>query len=148
VILANHAITGAALASLTPNEPLVGFSVGFLSHFILDAIPHWDYYRNLGSVKKDENNPMNDDIVINKKFVNDILLKVGPDIATGFLISYLVFCLYFKISIIAVLCGSVGGIAPDILHFAYIKWRHEPLKSLLKFHLWIHAPKIKKQAEF
>jgi hypothetical protein len=141
MILANHAIAGAALASLMPNQPLVGFTVGFLSHFVLDAIPHWDY--DLSSAEKDENNPVNDDIIVNKKFIFDILLKVGPDIAAGFLISCLVFCLYLKISIIAVLCGAVGGIAPDILHFAYMKWRHEPLKSLLKFHLWIHAEKIK-----
>jgi hypothetical protein len=142
MILANHAIAGAALASLTPSEPLIGFSVGFLSHFVLDAIPHWDYCRNLGSFKKDANNPMNDDIIINKTFVKDFLI-ISADGIIGLLISFLIFCFYLKVSVFAVLCGAIGAMTPDALQFVYMKWRHEPLVSLERFHLWIHADKTK-----
>jgi len=139
MILAKHAVAGAALASLTPDNPAIGFITGFLSHFVLDAIPHWDY--DLESETEDKNDEMNNEILINKKFLKDIFKKIGPDIAAGCLISYLIFCLYFKISIIAVLCGAAGGIVPDALQLVYMKWKHEPLKSLRRFHIWIHAPK-------
>lgn len=136
--LTAHAITGAALASLTPSQPLLGFAVGFASHFILDAIPHWDY--RLASVKEDKNNPMNDDMEINGDFVKDIF-KIGLDGLIGLLFSYLIFGIYMKFSIIAILCGAIGAMLPDALQFVYMKWRHEPLKSLQKFHRWIHADK-------
>lgn len=138
MVLTPHAITGAALASLTPENPLAGFALGFLSHFVLDAIPHWDY--DLSSMKKDENNPMNNDMAINKAFLLDIS-KIGFDAMLGILISYLIFCFYMKYSVFVIMCGAVGGIMPDALQFVYMKWRHEPLISLQRFHLWIHAEK-------
>ena len=139
MILTNHAITGAALASLVPNEPLIGFSVGFLSHFVLDAIPHWDY--KLGS-KKEDGNKMNDDLAINRKFIKDIL-KIGTDGMTGLLLAYFLFCFYMKVSVFAVLCGAIGAMTPDALQFVYMKWRYEPLISLQRFHIWIHADEVK-----
>lgn len=138
MILTNHAITGAMLATLTPNQPLLGFTAGFLSHFVLDAIPHWDY--SLDSFKKDNNNPMNNDIVINKYFVKDIL-KIGLDGAIGLSFAYLIFCFYMKYSVLTILSGAIGAMIPDALQFAYMKCRREPLVSLQKFHLWVHADK-------
>ena len=41
--LTTHAIFGAGLASLMPEHPVAAFIAGFASHFVLDAIPHWDY---------------------------------------------------------------------------------------------------------
>ena len=136
--LTAHAITGAALASLVPDQPLVGFAVGFISHFVLDAIPHWDY--KLNSKKEDGNNHMNDDMVINKNFIKDIL-KISFDGILGLLLSLIVFNFYFKFSTFVVLSGVIGAMMPDALQFVYMKWRHEPLISLQKFHLWIHADK-------
>lgn len=138
MILAKHAIAGAAVASLTPNEPLIGFATGFLSHFILDAIPHWDY--SLDSKKEDENNPMNDDMIINRAFTKD-LLKISFDGIVGILVSYLIFYFFLKISVVVILCGAIGAMIPDALQFVYMKWRHEPFVSLYRFHLWIHSDK-------
>jgi hypothetical protein len=140
MILTNHAITGAALASLMPNEPLAGFAVGFLSHFVLDAIPHWDYA--LQSVQEDKNNSLNNNVILDGRFLKDIL-KIGLDSTIGLLLSLLIFCFYFKSSVLAILCGAIGAMTPDVLQFVYMKWRHEPLVSLQKFHLWIHAEKLK-----
>ena len=136
MVLTAHAITGTALASLTPNEPLVGFTVGFLSHFILDAVPHWDYF--LRSMKKDENNPMNNNMTINADFWRD-LLKIGFDAMLGISLAYLIFGFYMKYSTLIILCGVIGAMMPDALQFAYMKWKHEPLTSLRRFHLWIHS---------
>ena len=41
--LMTHAIVGAAIVGLVPAHPLLGLSLAFASHFILDALPHWDY---------------------------------------------------------------------------------------------------------
>ncbi len=45
----NHALTGAVIG-LAVHNPLVAIIVAFLSHFVLDAIPHYDDpRRDLGS---------------------------------------------------------------------------------------------------
>jgi hypothetical protein len=139
MILAAHAITGAAVASLMPERPLIGFAVGFLSHFLLDAIPHWDYH--LDSMREEKDNPMNNDIIINVKFFGD-LLKISLDGMMGLLLAYLIFGFFMENSVVAILCGAIGAMTPDALQFAYMKWRHEPLSSLQRFHLWIHAKKL------
>jgi hypothetical protein len=43
MILSTHAVVGAALAGLMPFHPVAAFVTGFASHFVIDAIPHWDY---------------------------------------------------------------------------------------------------------
>jgi len=41
-----HILAGAALASFLPTGSvpirLIGFALGFTSHYVLDAIPHWE----------------------------------------------------------------------------------------------------------
>ncbi len=41
--LSTHSVVGAGLALVTHVNPGVAFVIGFTSHFVLDAIPHWDY---------------------------------------------------------------------------------------------------------
>ena len=126
--LATHAIVGAAAASLVPARPVFGFCLGFLSHFLIDAIPHWHY--PLGSIEKDKSNQLNNDMsVFNKKFPMD-LFKMGSDVLLGMLFSFLFFQSFI---------GAVAGVLPDALQFVYMKWRREPMISLQRFHLWIHA---------
>lgn len=36
-----HLLVGAAIVKAVP-EPLIGLPLAFLSHFVLDTIPHWD----------------------------------------------------------------------------------------------------------
>ena len=134
--LATHAIVGAALATAVPAHPVVAFGVGFASHFLLDAIPHWDYH--LASAHKDTTNEMNDDMIIGKSFLVD-LLKIGADIAIGVAVSLFLFGSSDPSVLLTVICGAAGAIAPDGLQFIYFKWRHEPLTSLQQFHTWIHA---------
>ena len=136
--LTTHAIVGATLATLIPNHPILGFAVGFGSHFVLDAIPHWDYA--LSSMEKDEKNPMNDDMTINKYFWKD-LLKIGADGVLGLMLSFILLSGIFHQSIFVVFLGAIGAMTPDALQFFYFKWRHEPLVSLQKFHRWVHSKK-------
>ena len=136
--LTTHAIVGASIASLIPTHPVLGFTLGFTSHFLLDAIPHWDYI--LLSSKKDLNNPMNNDLIINKNFIID-LFKISFDAVLGLAVALLLFGFSNFNLLWAAFWGAIGAMMPDALQFVYFKWRHEPIKSLQKFHLWIHAKK-------
>jgi hypothetical protein len=133
--LTTHAIVGASVASILPSHPALGFAAGFVSHFLLDAIPHWDYY--LISRKKDNSNPMNNDIILNKYFIFD-LFKIGTDAILGVVIALLLFGISNFHLVWAPLWGIVGALTPDALQFIYFKWRHEPMISLQRFHLWVH----------
>jgi len=136
MILTTHAVTGATLATLMPSNPILGFAIGFGSHFVLDSIPHWDY--SLKSSKRDKEKPLNSDLVINKDFFKD-LIKIGIDGLLGLTLSLLLLGVLRHQSILVILCGAIGGMMPDFLQFVYFKWRHEPLVSLQKFHIWMHA---------
>jgi hypothetical protein len=45
VTATNHALTGAVIA-LAVDKPLLAIPLALLSHFALDALPHWDYAIN------------------------------------------------------------------------------------------------------
>jgi len=131
--LSTHMIVGTAVASLFPNNPALGFGAAFLSHFVLDTIPHWDYaiaMKNGSSDIKDM------DIEFNKSFVKSFV-KISSDVALGFIISLiLIFTLHFS-SWPALMAGCLGGMMPDFLQLVYMKFKHEPFLSLQKFHRWI-----------
>jgi hypothetical protein len=38
----NHALTGALVAA-NINRPVIALPVALLSHFVIDAVPHWNY---------------------------------------------------------------------------------------------------------
>jgi hypothetical protein len=134
--LTTHAVVGAAIAASMPNHPVIGFTLAFASHFVLDAIPHWDY--PLSSQKTDKVNRLNDDMIINKNFFID-LLKIGIDMSCGFLLVLFFFTLHGSHLFWIPMIGATGAVLPDALQFAYFKWRHQPLIALQRFHLWIHA---------
>jgi len=142
MILSTHAIIGAATASFVPTHPVLGFSIGFASHFLLDAIPHWDY--KLHSIERNHENHLEVDMHFNKKFPLDIA-KISLDGLLGLLFALFLFGIPGTTLLLSAFCGAAGGMAPDALQFAYFKWPHEPLFSLQRFHGWIHATKrIKK----
>lgn len=145
MILATHAIAGAALVTAMPNRPIFAFAVGATSHFLLDAIPHWDY--ELRSSRKDENNPLNNDIVISREFWFD-LIKLGTDALVGLGLSWFFFHSFFighgSLGLLTFAAGVTGGLLPDALQFAYFKIRSPWLTALQRFHQWIHADHARK----
>lgn len=146
MILSTHAITGAAIASVLPNNPVLGFAAGFLSHFLIDSIPHWDY--KLRSAKKDPNNSLNDDLSLGKDFLLD-LIKISIDGLLGMAVVIFLFFDYsvtqlFSLSVLksVIFWGITGALIPDFLQFVYFKFRHEPFTSLQRFHDFIHGKRI------
>ncbi len=134
MVLSTHAVIGAAAASLFPNHPVLAFSVAFGSHFVADMIPHWHY--PVGSFVREED-MMAEDMLINRQFYRD-LFNIGLDAFLGLAVSYLVFS-WLNVPFWIIVAGVVGGILPDPLQFVYWKWRHEPIATLQRFHVWIHS---------
>lgn len=134
--LATHAVVGAAVASIVPDQPLLAFALAFASHFVVDAIPHWHY--PVATIEHDKKNPLNNDMRINKQFPFD-LMKIGFDALLGIALAYLFFQPLHEPWKISILIGALAGILPDPLSFVYWKFRHEPMLSLQRFHMWAHA---------
>ncbi len=132
MFLTSHAVAGAATASLFPQNPFLAFIAGFLSHFALDAIPHWDY-----KIKSSSVNPLiGAKMRYDKNFWEDVI-HIGSDGLIGIFLALILFTSPQNFWVI--LWGIFGGILPDPLQFLYIQFRHEPLISLFKFHLWVHT---------
>ncbi len=134
--LTTHAIVGAAVATIIPTHPAAGFVFGFTSHFVLDAIPHWDY--SLRSLIKHESDPLEHHIPVNRAFFRD-LFKIGGDAVLGLVLAVIIFAALNRSLILAAALGAIAAMLPDGLQFVYFHFRHEPLRSLQKFHMWIHA---------
>lgn len=136
MILTTHAVIGAAAASMVPEHPALAFGLAFASHFALDAIPHWHY--PVKSIQKNKHDRMKNDMVIGRHFAGDVGL-ISLDALLGAGIALVVFSYMLHFPPMLILIGVVGGILPDPLQFVYWKFRHEPIKSLQRLHMRIHA---------
>jgi len=134
MILSTHAITGAALATFVPAQPAAAFVLGFLSHFALDAIPHWDY--PLRSPLIAPNNGAH--MLLNRALVFD-LVTIGFDALFGLLVAVLLFATSGNYW--AILSGVCGAMLPDALQFLYARFPREPLRAFQRFHEWMHTDK-------
>jgi hypothetical protein len=132
--LATHGAVGAAIASIMPTHPILAFAAAFLSHFILDSIPHWDY--KILSLKKNKNNRMDVDMKIGKDFFID-LIRIGSDILIGMIVGLLMFRDSVSFPYVLII-GVAGAITPDFLQFLYFKIKKQPLTSLQSFHIFIN----------
>jgi hypothetical protein len=130
--LTTHAIVGAAIASVIPAHPYLAVAAAFASHFLLDAIPHWDY-----PIRSESLNP---DLAAAMKLDGALLADVfmiGTDAILGIGLALLL--LVRPGNFVLVLCGAAAAILPDALQFAYTRFPREPLISLQRFHLWMHT---------
>lgn len=135
--LATHTIIGAATARLFPNHPVLAFGIAFGSHFVADALPHWDYH--ILSFRRDRQNPLNNDMDLHDPHIGSDLLRIGLDALLGLGLSLLIFSTTQNYTPFIIFLGTVGGTLPDALQFAYWKIRREPLRSLQRFHQWVHT---------
>jgi hypothetical protein len=130
--LTTHALVGAALASLMPQEPVLALTAAFCSHFVLDALPHGDYKIYSASIHPRTGAPMKYD----KALLLDAL-RIGTDALLGPSLSLLFFARFGHPLLVFV--AACIAILPDPLQFVYTRWKHEPLISLQRFHQWVHT---------
>lgn len=143
MILSVHAVFGAAVSSLVPSHPILGFTLGFVSHFALDAIPHRDY--DLISVNLDKEGmmePINPiDIIKNKfRFIRDVVF-IFFDALVGVILAFMF--LFNPLHPLIFLIGAIGSMVPDFLTFLYLVIEHKSLSSFYNFHSsFIHSKVI------
>jgi hypothetical protein len=132
MILSTHAVVGGALASLFPSHPVAAIAAGFASHFVIDAIPHWDYPLKSISVAQGARNQFKLDRLV----LRDLSL-IGFDALAGLLLVFALFAT--PATITSIMLGALAAMLPDPLQFAHTLYPHEPLRSLQRFHRWIHT---------
>ncbi|MDB5254000.1 MAG: hypothetical protein JWL80_66 [Parcubacteria group bacterium] len=127
MVLSTHAVVGAAVATLIPTHPILGGVLAIVSHFALDAIPHWDYKVLSDSLTPDRHGKLRFDTTLLIDFI-----RIGGDFFLGILAAW--FFLSSPIHPWIWIIGVAGGVFPDFLWFVYAKWKHEPLITLQTFH--------------
>lgn len=136
MILVTHGIIGVAASRIFTANPIWAFGIGFISHFLFDMIPHWEY--PIRSAQRDLHNPKTiQDMPLGRNFFLDVS-RFGFDALAGVILPILIFDAGLE-NPWPLVWGAVGGILPDPLQFAYFKIRRWPLTWLQKFHVWIHA---------
>ncbi|MFH0852289.1 MAG: hypothetical protein V1845_01655 [bacterium] len=117
LILTPHILVGAAIGSQISSLPLA-FGASFISHYILEAFPHYEY----------EVSELKDKTIRPSARFFIPLSKVALDFFIGFAIAFLlIHNKYFSPFAFAAIAGAL---APDLLLFLY--WRF-PESSFLKF---------------
>ncbi|WP_439406481.1 hypothetical protein ACNJX9_34345 [Bradyrhizobium sp. DASA03076] len=133
MILSTHAIVGGAIASLLPSDPLLAAVLGFVSHFAIDAIPHWDYpLRSISVGKRADNRRLR----LNRAVIIDVMC-VGVDACAGLALAVWLFATPTSAWLMAL--GPIAAMVPDALQFAHSICPREPLVTLQRFHGSIHS---------
>jgi hypothetical protein len=135
MVLSTHAVVGGALGRLLPGGPIIALAAGFVSHFLLDLIPHWDY--QLDSVVKNGSAFGESRVLPGRLFWLDVA-KVLLDLALGALVVWLFFSDPQAV-LISVWWGAFGGVLPDGLQFLYLKFKPRVLLGLQHFHQFVHS---------
>lgn len=139
MILLPHAIVASSLATAFKLDPFSALVVGFVSHFVLDRFPHWDY--NLRSARfESESRRLEGDLIIGREFFSD-LTKMVFDALAGLCLSLVFFSLSGQTNWIVVVSAVFGGLLPDALQFVYYKIDRRRLRLLQRFHLKAHSTK-------
>ena len=133
MILSTHAIVGGAIASLFPSHPALVVAAGFASHFAIDAIPHWDYPLHAISARPAAGSAA---LNLDRRLWGDLSL-IALDASVGLTLAIWLFATPATIG--AILLGAVAAMMPDPLQVVHALYPREPLKSLQRFHQWIHA---------
>jgi hypothetical protein len=132
MILTTHAIVGGAIASFMPGHPVTAAVLGFVSHFVIDAIPHWDYPIHSVSVRPNNHGSLTFD----RALLRDVTV-IGLDGLAGALLAIALFASPATVGVI--LLGAFAAMLPDPLQFVHGRYPHEPLRTLQRFHGWMHS---------
>ena len=126
--LTPHAVLGGIIGERAQN-PLIAFVLGFLSHFILDAIPHGD--EDIGALKQMKGEKYYIRLMISLVFFDTLLALILFIILSRFG--------YIENSTSA-LSGAIGAMLPDYLWGVNVFFKNKFLAYKERLHSWIHNP--------
>lgn len=111
MILTPHFITGGVITKLIPNKPLA-YLLAFVSHFILDSLPHCEY--SLSGLDKGPKD---------KAFYKD-LIKIIADVAGGIIFIIITANVFDNFKVGPAIIGGFIAIIPDFLNsFLYLIYK-------------------------
>lgn len=124
MVLTTHGLVGGAIAALLPGAPALAVPAALASHYLLDALPHWDYpmpsLENPGASRSRD------------------VLKVIADGLSGLVLPLIIFGDFAFWPL--VLVAAAVAMFPDFLQFVYYVTRLPALAPTQNFHEWIHTP--------
>lgn len=138
--LATHIIIAAAIAKpLAAQHPLFAFLAAFASHYLSDAIPHWDYplQSASGSVEHTDKH-----FIFTKTTFWKAIIRAGIDCVIGSIVVFLLLHPSTSDQYLFLIIVIVGGILPDFLQGVYYGLRTKTLRFHQDFHDHMHT-KIK-----
>ncbi len=118
-----HSAAGLLIAKLIPN-PLAALIGGFLSHLILDFVPHGDEHLTEGKTPS--------------KGFRRLMGATVIDGAIMLLFTLLYLSIEPQISLGVIILAILGSILPDIMQGVYMLTRAPWLKSFAYYHEAIH----------
>lgn len=131
--LTTHATVGT-LIGYTLGNPLAGFIVGFLSHLLLDMIPHGDYKMNINFRK-------------NKSHMKKALAFVTTDAIVA--IFFILWLISWKdLSYLPAISWAIAGaVLPDLIVGLHDLTKNKWLKPLNDLHFYFHNLIVKKHKD-
>lgn len=126
MLLSQHAIVGGAVGLATGN-PFLGFLAGFMSHHILDRLPHVD-----GVPEKSGHERYSS--VIDREWPLSTYITAYIDVAVTVII--IIFVALRVNEPLIFLCGAFGGSLPDLMDNVPF-WRNQ--FRLTGFGKWYHG---------
>jgi len=67
------------------------------------------------------------------------LCAIGGDATLGIIFAVSLFSTQRGADLALILAGACAGMLPDALQFAYMRFPHQPLTAIQRFHEWIHT---------
>lgn len=129
--LATHIIVGSAVAAPFAGNPIIGFFVGLVSHYVIDIIPHKG--RKIHTAIEEDGGFFDKSSTEHRRnIIIDFSLAL-LDMSIGFiLVGFVLFTTNLEVLLFFFVVG-IGSIIPDAL---YILPKRQ---LLLKFHHYFHS---------
>jgi len=141
--LTTHIIIAAAITKpLAAYHPILTFAAAVISHYLSDAIPHWDYSISSFQQKNGEKNPHLIRWPFGTKPFWQDLFYFALDGMLGVAILYALLRLQTREDLLFFAAIVIGSTLPDFLQGLYFTRYFDFLKPLQNFHDTIHT-KIK-----
>jgi len=133
MILTSHILVGAAIG-LRIKNPFLVFITAFLSHFVLDAIPHTEYDVSVLKEKP------------SKKFIAPCL-KILVDFVCGLGIVFFLLKTTFRLEpSYNLVLGIIFSVIPDAFTILFWQTKNKFFKKITNFHIF-HSKRIYPQAK-
>lgn len=128
MLITTHVVVGAAIGFYSGNV-FAGFLIGWLSHYLLDALPHFDrgsihlkktgpvYLNSFFGVFKEKKQKISGGKLSAKEWAIII-----PDIAATILIIGFLFWFFPLENFILIFAGAAGAVSPDVLSAIFFFW--------------------------